>query len=413
MKFRGSRRAVALGVTGATIAAVAVGFTGLAWAEPAGEIRAAGGPDAVKGSFIVVLKESAVAKDHVDSAARRLAARNGGQVRGNTWSEALRGFEFVASDKKARRLAADPAVAYVEQTHLVRIQGTQTNPPSYGLDRLDQANLPLNRSYTFPANTGGNVRAYIVDTGIRFTHSDFRRANGSSRAVTGFDAVTPGGRAVDCNGHGTHVAGTVGGNQFGVAKGVQLVAVRVLDCEGSGTTAQVIGGINFVTRDARGRGPAVANMSLGGGPNTAIDNAVRNSVASGVTFAVAAGNGNDAGVGVNACGESPARVGVAITVGATDRNDRRAGFSNIGRCVDIFAPGVAITSAGFANDNARATFDGTSMATPHVTGAAALVLAANPTFTPAQVTTKLLSDATPNVLRNIPGGTVNRLLRVR
>jgi subtilisin family serine protease len=320
-----------------------------------------------------------------------------------TYRSALRGFELQASAAQAKRVAANPNVAYVEQNHTVHAFGTQTNPPSWGLDRIDQRNLPLNQSYTYP-NTASNVHAYIIDTGIRTTHQQF-----GGRAVSGFDAVD-GGAADDCNGHGTHVSGTVGGSAYGVAKGVQLVAVRVLNCQGSGTNAQVVGGIDWVTANAIK--PAVANMSLGGGANTAIDNAVNSAINSGVTFAIAAGNGNTLGVRQNACNYSPARVPNAITVGATQNNDAAASFSNFGTCVDILAPGVNITSSWSTNDTATNTISGTSMATPHVAGAAALVLSANPTWSNQQVRDYLVNNSTPNVVTNPGTGTPNRLLFV-
>ncbi|WP_203783307.1 S8 family peptidase, partial [Asanoa ferruginea] len=338
-------------------------------AEPSGTVLSAGGDTAVADSYIVVFKNTTVAKASVDGNASTLASRHGGKVI-RTYRSALRGFELQATAAQAKRVAANPNVAYVEQNHTVHAFGTQTNPPSWGLDRIDQRNLPLNQSYTYP-NTASNVHAYIIDTGIRTTHQQF-----GGRAVSGFDAVD-GGAADDCNGHGTHVSGTVGGSAYGVAKGVQLVAVRVLNCQGSGTNAQVVGGIDWVTANAIK--PAVANMSLGGGANTAIDNAVNSAINSGVTFAIAAGNGNTLGVRQNACNYSPARVPNAITVGATQNNDAAASFSNFGTCVDILAPGVNITSSWSTNDTATNTISGTSMATPHVAGAAALVLSANPT----------------------------------
>lgn len=221
-------RSVLVGVAALTMLAAA--SPALA-AEPSGEIRNAGGPTAVADSYIVVLKDSAVAPNRVTETALRLTARHGGAV-ARSWRTALRGFEVRVGAAAAARIAADPAVAYVEQNHTVSITGTQTNPPSWGLDRIDQRNLPLNSSYTYP-NTASNVHAYVIDTGIRFAHNDF-----GGRAVSGFDAVD-GGSADDCNGHGTHVSGTVGGSSYGVAKGVQLVGVRVLNCQGSGTTAQV------------------------------------------------------------------------------------------------------------------------------------------------------------------------------
>ncbi|GAA1849545.1 S8 family peptidase [Asanoa iriomotensis] len=393
------RKSVLVGV--ATLTAFAFAAPAAA-AEPSGTVLSAGGETAVADSYIVVFKDSAVARTSVDGSATALAGRHGGKVM-RTYRSALRGFELRASAAQAAKVAANPNVAYVEQNHTVHALGTQTNPPSWGLDRIDQRNLPLNQSYTYP-NTAPNVHAYIVDTGIRTTHQDF-----GGRATSGFDAVD-GGAADDCNGHGTHVAGTVGGNAYGVAKGVQLVAVRVLNCQGSGTNAQVIGGIDWVTANAIK--PAVANMSLGGGANTSIDNAVNNAINSGVTFAIAAGNGNALGQRQNACNYSPARVPNAITVGATQSNDAAASFSNFGTCVDILGPGVSITSAWYSSNTATNTISGTSMATPHVAGAAALVLSANPSWTNQQVRDYLVNNSTPNVVTNPGTGTPNRLLFV-
>ncbi|WP_444949430.1 S8 family peptidase [Micromonospora ureilytica] len=389
------RRSVLIGVAAATM--LAVGTPALA-AEPVGVVRAAGGATAVPDSYIVVLKDSAVARDRVGDTAKRLSGRHGGTV-ARTYGAALRGFEATVSASAAARIAADPAVAYVEQNHTVSISGTQTNPPSWGLDRIDQRNLPLNSSYTYP-NTASNVHAYIIDTGIRFSHNDF-----GGRATSGYDAVD-GGSADDCNGHGTHVAGTVGGSSYGVAKAVQLVGVRVLNCSGSGTNAGVIGGVDWVTANAIK--PAVANMSLGGGANSSLDNAVRNSIASGVTYGLAAGNDN----GANACNTSPARTTEAITVGSTTSSDARSSFSNVGTCLDIFAPGSSITSAWYNSNTATNTISGTSMATPHVVGAAALVASANPSWTPAQVRNQLVANATPNVVSNPGSGSPNLLLYV-
>ncbi|MGC5318480.1 S8 family peptidase [Micromonospora arida] len=389
------RRSVLIGVAAATV--LAVGTPALA-AEPVGVVRAAGGATAVPDSYIVVLKDSAVARDRVGDTAKRLSGRHGGTV-ARTYGAALRGFEVKVSASAAARIAADPAVAYVEQNHTVSISGTQANPPSWGLDRIDQRNLPLDSSYTYP-NTASNVHAYIIDTGIRFSHNDF-----GGRATSGYDAVD-GGSADDCNGHGTHVAGTVGGSAYGVAKGVQLVGVRVLNCSGSGTNAGVIGGVDWVTANAIK--PAVANMSLGGGANTSLDNAVRNSIASGVTYGLAAGNDS----GANACNTSPARTTEAITVGSTTSTDARSSFSNVGTCLDIFAPGSSITSAWYTSNTATNTISGTSMATPHVVGAAALVASANPSWTPAQVRNQLVANATPNVVGNPGSGSPNLLLYV-
>jgi subtilisin family serine protease len=282
-----------------------------------------------------------------------------------------------------------------------RLRDTQNNPPSYGLDRIDQRNRPLSATYTYNT-TASNVRAYIIDTGIRTTHADF-----GGRATSGFDAID-GGAADDCNGHGTHVAGTVGGTAHGVAKGVQLIAVRVLNCEGSGTTAQVVAGIDWVT--ANRVAPAVANMSLGGGADTVLDNAVRRSITAGVSYAIAAGNGLLGIFPLDACTQSPARVTEALTVSATNSADQKPSWANRGTCVDLFAPGISITSAWNTSDSATNTISGTSMATPHVAGAAALYLAGNPTATPAQVHAAIVDNATGGVVASPGSGSPNRLL---
>ncbi|GAB2938447.1 hypothetical protein GCM10027280_28250 [Micromonospora polyrhachis] len=367
-------------------------------AEPQGTILNAGGATAVADSYIVVLKDSAVASAQVGTTASALVKQYGGSV-ARTYTSALRGFELKVDAKSAARIAAHPSVSYVEQNHTVQLSGTQTNPPSWGLDRVDQRNLPLDSSYTYP-NTATNVHAYIIDTGVRYTHTDF-----GGRAVSGYDAID-GGSADDCHGHGTHVAGTVGGSAHGLAKGVQIVGVRVLNCQGSGTNAQVIGGVDWVTANAVK--PAVANMSLGGGANTALDNAVANSINAGITYGLAAGNDS----GANACNTSPARTPAAITVGSTTNTDARSSFSNIGTCLDIFAPGSSITSAWATSDTATNTISGTSMATPHVVGAAALVASANPAWTPQQVRDYLVNNATNNVVTNPGTGSPNKLLYV-
>ncbi|ADL45137.1 MULTISPECIES: S8 family peptidase [Micromonospora] len=396
------RRALrALAVTAAAAAFAAAASTP-ALAAPTGEIRYAGAADAVSGSYVVVLKGDAVgtantlaARTAVPDRAAGLAKRYGGNV-GTVWSSALTGYSAKMTPAQARRLAADPAVAYVEQDRVMTTQGTQTGA-TWGLDRIDQRNLPLNSTFTYP-NTASNVRAYIIDTGIRTTHSDF-----GGRATWGTNTVDT--NNTDCNGHGTHVAGTVGGTRYGVAKSVRLVAVKVLNCSGSGTTAGVISGVNWVTSNAVK--PAVANMSLGGGASTTLDNAVANSINSGITYALAAGNSS-----ANACNSSPARVASAITVGSTTSTDARSSFSNYGSCVDIFAPGSSITSAWRTSDTATNTISGTSMASPHVAGAAALVLSANTSYTPAQVASYLTSNATTGKVTSPGSGSPNRLLFV-
>jgi subtilisin family serine protease len=381
---------------GAVVAAIALMGSAGASTTTGGEVRAAGGPDAVRGSYIVVFKDAAMSTKAVDSTAQGMASQRGGAVR-QTWASAVRGFELRGTEKSARQLAADPRVAYVEQNQRVRVLATQTNPPSFGLDRVDQRSLPLNRAFTAPT-TASNVNVYVIDSGIRTSHTDF-----GGRATFALNA-TGDGIDTDCNGHGTHVAGTIAGSAFGLAKQARLFGVKVVDCDGAGDVAAVINGVNFVTRTAVK--PAVANMSLGGGASATVDRAVNASIASGVTYAVAAGNENQ-----NACNVSPARVPGAITVGATDQRDARASFSNFGACVDIFAPGVNIRSA-FANaDNATQLLSGTSMASPHVAGAAALVLGLRPNLTPQQVRNSLVNNGTANVVANA-AGSPNRLLFV-
>jgi subtilisin family serine protease len=392
-------------VAAAAVGATAAATPGLA-AHAEGAIVAAPRPEVVPGSYVVVLKDTAALKDRatgrsaVSAAARSLAARHGATVRA-TYAHALRGFAATMSEVDARRLAADPAVAYVQADVVHRASDTQTNPPSYGLDRVDQRNRPLDNAYTY-ATTAADVRAYVIDTGIRTSHGDF-----GGRASSGFDAID-GGAADDCNGHGTHVAGTVGGTAYGVAKGVRLVAVRVLGCDGSGTTAQVVAGVDWVTGNAVR--PAVANMSLGGGADAALDAAVRGSIAAGVPYAIAAGNGLLGLFPLNACNQSPARVAEAITVSATDSADRKPYWANTGTCVDVFAPGIGITSAWYTGDAATNTISGTSMSAPHVAGAAALHLAGSPGATPAEVHAALVSRATTGVVGSPGSGSPNRLL---
>ncbi|EEP70784.1 peptidase S8 and S53 subtilisin kexin sedolisin [Micromonospora sp. ATCC 39149] len=373
-----------------------------ALAAPAeGEILGAGGPDAVAGSYIVVLRDAAVGADAVPATARSLTARQGGDV-GLIYRHALRGFEARLSERGARRLAADPAVASVTQNHTVSVSDVQSPTPSWGLDRVDQRALPLDKSFTYPRASAA-VRAYVIDSGINLTHTEF-----AGRAVSGWDFLDNDADAKDCQGHGTHVAGTLGGSTFGVAKNVQLVAVRVLSCTGGAYASQVIAGVDWVTGNHDPGELAVANMSLGGAAYAPMVEAVRRSIADGVTYAVAAGNEN----GADACTTTPAAVPEAITVAATGVTDARAPFSNIGTCVDLFAPGVDITSAYIGGDTVTRTASGTSMASPHVAGAAALILAEHPTYTPAQVTQTLLADATAGVVTDAGVGSPNRLLHV-
>jgi subtilisin family serine protease len=351
-------------------------------AAPEATVHAVGGPTAVADSYIVVLADAAVAAGAaeataraVDRTARSLAGRYGGDV-ARVYRHALRGFEAQLSPRQARRLAADPRVASVTQNHTVTAADIQTPTPSWGLDRIDQRALPLDDTYTYP-NVASTVRAYVIDSGIRLSHDEF-----TGRVRSGRDTIDNDDDASDCSGHGTHVAGTLGGTTYGVAKNVELVAVRVLDCQGNGNVATVIAGIDWVTADHQPGEPAVANMSLGGLAYAPMDQAVARSIADGITYVVSAGNNN----GADACANSPARAPDAITVAATGPDDARAPYSNIGGCVDIFAPGTDIVSAGIASDTAARPANGTSMAAPHVAGAAALILARHPDYTPAQVT---------------------------
>lgn len=339
-----------------------------------------------------------------------LARGLGGEI-GFIYTDAMQGFSVSLPVAAVDELAALPGVSAVEADSVMRATETQTPTPSYGLDRVDQRALPLNNTFTTSSDANG-VRAYIIDTGILLSHTDF-----GGRAVTGFDAVTVGGSAIDCNGHGTHVAGTTGGSQYGVAKAVTLIAVRVLGCEGSGSNAGVIAGVDFVARDHAAGSPAVANMSLGGGTSTALDNAVKGAIADGVVFAVAAGNGGgvlgEVSGDADACNGSPARVPEALTVGATDETDTMASYSSRGTCLDLFAPGTEITSDWYSSSTATNTISGTSMSSPHVAGAAALLLEVDPAATATQISTQLVANATPNVV-NSPGlGSPNRLLFTR
>jgi subtilisin family serine protease len=351
-------------------------------------------PGAIRDRYVVVFEKG------VSTAAER-SARGGAEALGATvhheYRHALRGFAATLPKAALDGLRADPNVSYIEADATVVATDTQT-PATWGLDRIDQRNLPLSNSYTYNA-TGSGVKAYIIDTGIRFTHTLF-----GGRAVSGYDAID-GGSADDCNGHGTHVAGTVGSSTYGVAKSVTLVGVRVLNCSGSGTNSQVIAGVDWVTGNHLAGQPAVANMSLGGSASSSIDTAVNNSINDGVTYAVAAGNSN-----ANACNYSPARVAAAITVGATTSSDARSSFSNYGSCLDVFAPGSSITSTWHTSDTATNTISGTSMASPHVAGVAALYLQGNPSASPATVRSAIVTSATSGVISNVGSGSPNLLL---
>jgi subtilisin family serine protease len=352
------------------------------------------GKDAIPGEYIVVFKDQTLG-DY--SAAAELAdlmvAIYGGKIK-HVYKHALNGFSVKMSEEMAQLLSDDPRVEYVEEDGIIHTGATQTGA-TWGLDRIDQRDRPLNGTYVYNF-TGSGVRVYVIDTGIRTTHTQF-----GGRASAVYDAF--GGNGQDCNGHGTHVAGTIGGSTYGVAKSAMLRAVRVLNCSGSGSTSGVIAGVNWVTQNHIK--PAAANMSLGGGASSSLDTAVQNSINAGVTYAVAAGNSS-----TDACTQSPARVGAAITVGSSTSSDARSSFSNFGTCVDIFAPGSSITSAWSTSDTATNTISGTSMASPHVAGVAALYLQRFPSASPATVRNAIVNASTTNRLTGIGTGSPNRLL---
>ena len=354
-------------------------------------------PNKIENNYIVVLDDSVIGERGRFSiapyVASEMAATHQGKLT-HVYQHAINGFALEMTEQEAEALSQDFRVKYVEEDGVVTLDTTQTNPP-WGLDRIDQRNRPLSGTYTYNW-TGSGVRAYVIDTGIRTTHTQF-----GGRASNVFDAF--GGSGADCNGHGTHVSGTIGGSTYGVAKSALLRGVRVLDCNGSGSTSGVIAGVDWVTNNHIN--PAVANMSLGGGASSSLDTAVNNLSNSGVPIAVAAGNSN-----VDACGTSPARAANAITVGATTTSDARASFSNFGPCLDLFAPGSGILSSWFSSDTATATLSGTSMASPHVAGVAALYKQFSPGASSSTVRNAIVNNATTNVLSGVGTGSPNRLL---
>ncbi|MGW0731658.1 S8 family peptidase [Streptomyces sp. NPDC002851] len=374
-------------VAAAAAAAAALVALGAPPAQPAAE------PES---TYIVTLADGA---DSRSQKARSLVSAAGARIE-HTYGTALTGYAVTATRHEASRLATDPAVRSVVPDSPVHALAEQTDP-TWNLDRIDQEHLPLDGVYRYPDSAGEGVTAYVIDTGVRVGHREF-----GGRAANGTDVVDGDTTAQDGNGHGTHIAGIIAGQRFGVAKKAHVVAVRVLGDSGGGTTSDVIAGIDWVTRDASGH-PAVANLSLGGRANAALDEAVRNSIAAGVTYSVPAGNSaTDAGQ------FSPARVSEALTSSATDDGDTRVSSANYGSVLDLFAPGRKILSSWNSADDATATLSGTSMAAAHVTGAAALRLGESPGDTPRQVAEALRSGASHGVVTDPGPGSPNALLRV-
>ncbi|MEJ7566614.1 S8 family peptidase [Acinetobacter baumannii] len=350
----------------------------------------------IKNQYIVILnKDAGPSKDF----AQNIAKQHAGKVL-QSYDTVLKGFAIYLPDTAGaafiEAMKKNPHVLSVESDTIVNIDATTQSNPDWGLDRIDQKALPLNSTYSY-LQTGSGTTAYIVDTGILSSHQEF-----SGRVLSGYTAISDGNGTTDCNGHGTHVAGTVGGTTYGVAKNVNLVPIRILGCDGSGASSNVIAGLDWILKN--GKKPAVVNMSLGGEANASLDSAVENLFNNGYVMVVAAGNSN-----TDVCSSSPARVSKAITVAATDSTDTRASYSNYGSCVDIFAPGSQINSSWIGSNTATKVLNGTSMATPHVVGVVAEMLQSTPTATPQTISTNLLNQASNNVVKN-PSGSPNRLL---
>lgn len=350
----------------------------------------------IKNQYIVILNKDMGSSNEF---AQGIAKQHGGKVL-QTYDAVLKGFAIylpdVAGTAFVEAMKKNPKVVSVENDTIMKIDATTQSNPDWGLDRIDQKNLPLDSAYSY-LQTGSGTTAYIVDTGILSTHQQF-----SGRVLSGYTAISDGNGTSDCHGHGTHVAGTVGGSTYGVAKNVSLVPIRILGCDGSGASSNVIAGLDWILKN--GKKPAVVNMSLGGEANASLDSAVENLFNNGYVMVVAAGNSN-----TDACSSSPARVSKAITVAATDSTDTRASYSNYGSCVDIFAPGSQINSSWIGSNTATKVLNGTSMATPHVAGVVAEMLQSTPTATPQTISTNLLNQASSNVVKN-PSGSPNRLL---
>lgn len=357
----------------------------------------------IPGQYIVVMKSegdpASITNDLAESSVKELASDYGLPTE-KIYTAAFTGFSAVMTEDAAEVLSRDERVLFVEEDAYVSATAVQSNP-TWGLDRIDQHAYPFNNSYEYTA-TGEGVHAYVIDSGIRMTHTDF-----GGRASTGTDLVGDGQNGNDCFGHGTHVAGTIGSATYGVAKSVSLHAVRVLGCDGNGSVSMLLSGVNWVT--ANRTNPAVANISIIlSGPSNALDNAIKNSITSGVTYTIAAGN-----FGMDACLYSPARIPQAITVGSTVYNgnqDYQMGYSNFGPCLDLFAPGNGIVSLSNADDSSFRSMNGTSMASPHVAGTAALYLQRHPDATPLEVSDAIKDGATTGTIMNVEATSPNKVL---
>ncbi|MFW6713529.1 S8 family serine peptidase [Acinetobacter pittii] len=378
---------------------LAIALSHLTYAAPATTNSILGSSEAkgiIKNQYIVILNKDVGSSNEF---AQGIAKQHGGKVL-QTYDAVLKGFAIylpdVAGTAFVEAMKKNPKVVSIENDTIMKVDATTQSTPDWGLDRIDQKNLPLDSAYSY-LQTGSGTTAYIVDTGILSTHQQF-----SGRVLSGYTAISDGNGTSDCHGHGTHVAGTVGGSTYGVAKNVSLVPIRILGCDGSGASSNVIAGLDWILKN--GKKPAVVNMSLGGEANASLDSAVENLFNNGYVMVVAAGNSN-----TDACSSSPARVSKAITVAATDSTDTRASYSNYGSCVDIFAPGSQINSSWIGSNTATKVLNGTSMATPHVVGVVAEMLQSTPTATPQTISNNLLNQASNNVVKN-PSDSPNRLL---
>jgi len=378
---------------------LAIALSHLTYAAPATTNSVLGSSEAkgiIKNQYIVILNKDVGSSNEF---AQGIAKQHGGKVL-QTYDAVLKGFAIylpdVAGTAFVEAMKKNPKVVSIENDTIMKVDATTQSNPDWGLDRIDQRNLPLDSAYSY-LQTGSGTTAYIVDTGILSTHQQF-----SGRVLSGYTAISDGNGTSDCHGHGTHVAGTVGGSTYGVAKNVSLVPIRILGCDGSGASSNVIAGLDWILKN--GKKPAVVNISLGGEANASLDSAVENLFNNGYVMVVAAGNSN-----TDACSSSPARVSKAITVAATDNTDTRASYSNYGSCVDIFAPGSQINSSWIGSNTATKVLNGTSMATPHVVGVVAEMLQSTPTATHQTISTNLLNQASSNVVKN-PSGSPNRLL---